>query len=97
MLKSVRVGAISAGPFLVVFVLLLASFSHDPQTPIGLMFSPVYAAFVGLLIGVIHASVGTIRTSKSRVGAFVALPIATVLLLGFACWIVAEAFQNFGH
>ena len=95
--KSVIVGAASAVIVLALFVLCLASFSHDPQTPIGLLLSPVYAVFVGTLIGIIHGSLSAIRDSRKSVVALVALPIATLLLLGFACWIIAEIVQNVSH
>jgi hypothetical protein len=95
--RSVFVAIVSAGIFWAGFVFCLVSFCTDPQTPIALGLSPIYAVFVGVPAGIIDASISAIRRkSRGRIFAFVALPTATVFLLGYAWLFVAEVIRSFG-
>jgi hypothetical protein len=98
MLRSLLAGVVSAAIFWAVFVFCLVSFSSDPQTPIALILSPIYAVSFGAPIGIIHASLSAIlRRTAGRVVAFVTLPVAAILLLGYLWLLLAKAIESLGQ
>src|SRR5262245_58033586 len=96
--RSLLVALVFAATFWSAFVLFLVSFATDPQTPIGLMLSPVYAVYVGSLAGTIHVSAGAMRRGgKMWIAAFAFFLTASVLLLVFAWWIARECAEAIGR